>query len=133
MFAISTLATQIMVLPILSYSIGAVSIVALIANMLVLPLVPLAMFLSGLAGFVYLVFPPFGIIVGYPAHVVLSLIIYIGDWFGRLPFSAVALPPFSFIWVVVGYMFIGSVLWYVVAKKNPRPKHVVLDEEIFPF
>ncbi len=140
-FAISTLATQIMVLPILSYAIGSISVVSLVANMLVLPLVPLAMFLSGGAGFVYLLFPAAGTFVGYPAYLVLTYIVRVGSWFGSLSFAAVTVPEFSFIWVVVSYCCIGITLWYLATRvpsdKKPRLKAPMTavhnDEDIFPF
>lgn len=134
-FAISTLATQIMVLPILSYSVGSFSVVALLANMLVLPLVASAMLVAGLAGLSHIFLPSLGILVGYPAYLVLSYIISVGQWLGTLPFSAITLPQFSFMWVVVAYMGIVLGLWYLSLQKNPHPKVVVQhrDEDIFRF
>ncbi|MCB9810775.1 ComEC/Rec2 family competence protein, partial [Candidatus Nomurabacteria bacterium] len=55
MFLTATIATQIAVLPLLLYQIGQFSVVSVLVNLLVLPMVPVAMlltFITGMLGFV---------------------------------------------------------------------------------
>lgn len=80
---IETIAAQLYTLPILLVTFGQFSIIAPIANLLILPLVPLAMLLTFIAGLGGVFLPGFATIVGIPAEVVLSYmtqtIIYIGN------------------------------------------------------
>ncbi len=61
---IATLSAQAMVLPIILYNFGSFSLVALPANVLILPVVPLTMFFGFLAGILGLVWSRLGEVVG---------------------------------------------------------------------
>lgn len=111
----TTLAAQAAVLPLLLYNTGNLSIVAIPTNLLVVPLVPLAMGLSALAGFAGMLFgalaPLFGIVLAYPAYLATAYLIFIAQKSAELPLAAVALPPFPFWLVLVAYaalIFIAS-------------------------
>lgn len=88
----TTLATQITVLPLLVLSIGAVSLVFLPTNILVLPVVPLAMFLSFIAATLLLVLPATFVFIAFPAYLALAYIIAIPEFFGGLPFASLPIP-----------------------------------------
>ena len=112
-FITSTIATQILVLPLLLYSMGLFSVVALVVNVLVLPVVPLTMllvFLSGMFGFLShtLALP-----IAYGAYLLLGYIIGVVEWFSSLPFAAFSIPAFPFWIVAVTYMLITLVLWHL--------------------
>lgn len=103
----STISAQIAVLPLLLYQNGLFSLVALPANVLILPLIPLAMVLSagaGLAGFLTPTLAPF---LGLPAHFMLSLIIGATEFFAQLPFAGIAIPAFPLFFVAVSYFALG--------------------------
>ena len=101
----TTLATQITVLPLLIFSIGAVSLVFLPANALVLPAVPIAMLLSFIAALVALVLlPTLSTIVAFPAYAVLAYIISVSEFFGTLPFAQLKIPP-NAMWMVLVLIF----------------------------
>ncbi|MEK7080118.1 MAG: ComEC/Rec2 family competence protein, partial [Patescibacteria group bacterium] len=91
----TTIAAQVFVLPLLLYQTGNLSLVALPANILVLPTVPLAMLLSAIAGFVALLVPVAATIVGAPAFVVLWYITSMASWPAALPLAQVIIPQFS--------------------------------------
>lgn len=110
-FMTSTLATQILVLPLLLYLMGIFSVVAVVVNVLVLPVVPLTMllvFVSGVAGFMShaLALP-----VAFGAYMLLSYIITVVERFAALPFSAFSVPVFPFWIVAVTYGLITVLLW----------------------
>lgn len=88
----TTLATQITVLPLLIFSIGSVSVVSLIANILVLPAVPAGMLFGFLASAVTL----FSSVLAFPftalAYAILHCIIQISVWLGSFSFSAFSIP-----------------------------------------
>lgn len=116
-FATATIATQIFVLPLLLYSVGTLSIVAPIVNILVLPAVPLIMALAlpiALVGSfsAAAAFPMTG--VGF---VLLDYVLKVTEWFARLPFDALTLPAFP-LWAAAGmYVVYGAVLWRMRARR----------------
>ncbi len=112
----STLATQLMVLPLLLYQSGNLSLVALPANLLALVTVPYAMGASFLAAFGGLIAGPLAPLVGVPAYVLLWYEIAIAQVFSALPFAAVTIPAFGAWWLVLAYGALFA--WYRYYKKK---------------
>jgi competence protein ComEC len=99
----TTISAQAFVLPLLLYETGTLSLVAIPANVLALPLVPFAMLLSFIAGIVGLVTPALAPIVGLPAYAILSVIISIATISAELPLAAHTISQFPFFIVVLIY------------------------------
>ncbi len=103
----TTLAAQVAVLPLLLYDTGNLSLVAIPANLIIMPFVPLAMAFSALAGFAGMLFaslaPLLGIVLAFPAYVANAYLIFIARESIALPFAAFTLPPFPFWLVLVAY------------------------------
>ena len=76
---IETLSAQIMTLPLLMMSFGVISNVALIANMLILPFVPLAMLLTFISGVMVFV-PIIGVLIAIPTTWLLGYMIQVTNW-----------------------------------------------------
>lgn len=111
----TTLAAQVAVLPLLLYDTGNLSLVAIPANLITMPVVPLAMGLSVLAGFAGMLFsaiaPTLSIALAYPAYTANAYLIFIAQKAATLPFAAFTLPLFPFWLVLVSYaalIFIAS-------------------------
>jgi len=120
----TTLGTQLFVLPVLLYSMGTLSFVSVLANVLVLPLVPIAMFLTFITGIIASIIPPLGIFVGFIAHLSLSYIIKIAELLSIIPFAAVTIPGFPWWGIVLMYM---PILWLTLLLTN-RQKDSVTDK-----
>jgi competence protein ComEC len=112
---VTTIAAQIAVLPLLLYFTGNLSLVSLPANLLVMPVVPVAMGLSYIAGFAGVLFgsfaPLLGIALAFPAYLANAYLMLIAEESAALPFAAFALPLFPFWLVLVAYaalIFIAS-------------------------
>ncbi len=103
-YVVATIATQLAVLPLLVYHIGEVSLVAVIVNVLVLPVVPIAMLLSFVVGVVHIFSPMIATLVGYPTQFVLEYVIYVAAFFASVPFATVTLPEISVWWIGVLYV-----------------------------
>ncbi len=88
---LSTIATQLMVLPLLLYQTGTLSLVALPVNMLVLPVIPLTMLSGFVAGAVASVLPFLGFIFALLPHLLLSWILFIAQMATHIPFASVSL------------------------------------------
>lgn len=122
-FFLSTIATQLAVLPLLLYHIGQVSLIAVMVNVLVLPVVPLAMLLTFATGIIAMVSLPLASIVGYVATLSLQYIVLIAGWFADLPLAAVVVPPLPAASVLLLYGMLALLWWggKQYLKKAPVP------------
>ena len=112
----STVAAQIAVLPLLLYQNGLLSLIALPANVMVLPLVPFAMLASAIAGAAGFLIPAAAPVFAFPAYLLLSYITGVVEIAAHLPYAAVTLPAFPFWVVVVSYALLG---WGTVRATRP--------------
>ena len=112
----ATLSTQIFLLPYLIYKIGEVSFVGILANILVLPLIPLGMLLGFITGLFGLVFDPLAQLTAIPTYFILKTINSISVFLSSLPFASISLPALPtylyFIFTVVILFFV-----YLLYKK----------------
>lgn len=107
----ATIATQIMVLPLLLYQMGVFSLVALVVNMLVLPMVPITMLATFVAGVTNMWVPvSLSNIFGVIAYGFLNYIIRIAEWFSSLPFASYTVETFP--WWLMFLMYVGIAVWY---------------------
>ncbi len=98
----STLATQIFVSPYILYMMGQLSIIGMIVNILVLPIIPATMlfvFIAGISGFLSIYLAQ---VFGWISHFLLSYELFMVRFFAHLPFASIELPKFSF-WIVIGF------------------------------
>lgn len=112
---IETLSAQLCTLPIILLAFGQVSIVAPLANMLILPLVPLAMLLTFVAGLGAIVLPSFAPYIGMPAEILLSYMTQTILYFGKLPW-ALAEVRISALGAVGVYIAIACFAYYMWRK-----------------
>lgn len=84
---IETISAQIWTLPILLLAFGKVSVVAPIANILILPLVPLAMLLTFIAGIGGIFLPALANIIGLPAQALLTYMTHTAQYIGGLSWA----------------------------------------------
>jgi competence protein ComEC len=115
----TTLAAQLFVLPLLLYQTGNLSLVAIPANILVLPIIPLTMALAAGAGFISLLVPMLGVYVGLPAYLLLSYIVDVATFAARLPFAHVIIPAFPVLLLVLPY---AGIAWFIARLNRPQSK-----------
>ena len=127
----ATFTAQIAVLPLLLYANGLFSFVALPANLLVLPLVPLAMAAAALAGLGGFIFPAIAHIVGLPAYALLSYFIKIVHGAASLPLAALAVPQFSFALVVLAYALLAFFAYRLIKNKEPTVAYAAVGSHEF--
>jgi len=133
-FLSATLATQLFVLPILLYQIGEFSLVSVIVNVLVLPMVPVAMLATFVMVVVSLISAPLAVAVSYVAYLALTYIVLIPSYFGALPFAAVVVPAFPFYFVVLAYLLMAYVYWRRRSTSNTNLTGwtIVTEESLLP-
>jgi competence protein ComEC len=121
-----TICAQIVTLPILVLAFGQFSNIAVIANLLVLPLVPLAMLLTFIGGVAGLIVPAMAPIVGLPADWLLGYMIQVAEYLSHLSWAQTQLTIDGWIVVVCyGVLAAGCVYVWRVTKFNLRDSNVV--------
>ena len=128
-FVTATLATQLFVLPLLLYQIGEFSVVAVVVNVLVLPMVAVAMLLSFLTGVSAFVLPPLADLLAFLSYLSLTYIVHIAEWFSDLPLAAFTVPLFPFWFVPLGYGLIGLLIWWLNRKPDPLSGWTIVEKK----
>jgi competence protein ComEC len=122
-----TIAAIIATAPILIGAFAQFSNVALIANIMVVPLVPLAMLLTFIAGVGAFVVPGLAVIVGLPATWLLTYMIGVADYFSGVSW-AVTPVQFSQGAVVLCYGIIIAICFYLwrATKYDLRESNIII-------
>ncbi|MFN3188309.1 MAG: ComEC/Rec2 family competence protein [Candidatus Paceibacteria bacterium] len=128
-FFIATLATQVAVSPLLLYQIGELSLIALVVNVLVLPMVGVAMLLTFITGLMAFVSLPLASIAAVPTHFSLLYIIECARFFAGVPYATVTSPPFPLFLMVTLYGVMG-VSWYLVTQRRGEYKESKYDYQV---
>lgn len=122
---VDTMSAQIITLPIIAFVFGEYSPLALPANLLILPFVPLAMllvFASGLAG---VCVPGIAAFAGAPANLLLQYMTRIVSWMGDLPWAQGELV-FGRIQLAASYALLVAAICFLRIKT----RHNFRDENI---
>lgn len=123
---VETISAQIMTMPIIIMAFGQISNVAIITNLLVLPLVPLAMLFTFIAGLGGLFLPVIASVIGLPAKWILSYMIGVVNNFASLPWAVSSV---DISWFVFGisYLLIIAACFYMwrVTKYNLRDSNLI--------
>jgi competence protein ComEC len=115
----ATLAAQILALPLILYNFGNLSIIAPLANVILLPMVPYAMLFGAVALVGGLVWLPLGQWLAMVAYLFLAWLTEGARLFAEMPYAAVQLPPFP-LWLLLGYyaIVVGGWLWNVSLERE---------------
>jgi competence protein ComEC len=103
---VSTVSVELLVIPMILYRIGEVSVVSLLSNILVLPIVAPTMlfgFLSGLFGYVS---HTLAVVIGYPAFLFLRYELFIVDFVSQFEYALVSVGNISFLVLLIIYLCI---------------------------
>jgi len=110
---VETISAQVMTLPLILYIFHDSHFLALPANVLVVPFIPVAMLFSFVAGIAGMVIPSFAGWVALPAKLILTYIIDIATFFARVPkmkFS-ISFPAYGLFIMYGSITFVTLVLW----------------------
>lgn len=121
-----TISASILTLPILVLAFGQFSNVAIIANLLVLPFVPLAMLLTFAAGIGGMVHPQLAAVIGLPAQWTLEYMVRVVEYFAGLSWAQTTLTIQP--WMAWGaYAIIVGVCFYLyrATKYDLREANIV--------
>ena len=112
-----TVAAHIVTIPIVVPAFGLLSNVAIPANILIVPLVPLAMLLTFIVGVTALVMPQMADLVGIPATWLLHYMTYTAETLAGLPWAQTPLVTPG--WVIAGYIAM-LIAWCVYMQRKTR-------------
>jgi competence protein ComEC len=107
---VSTLATQILVLPILLYQTGMLSVIALPMNLIVLPLIPISMLLGFFAAVFAMIVPWLAFLFGLPVYLPLHFIMEAARYASLVPYAALSVGNVPVYVVLLMYLFIALAL-----------------------
>ncbi len=121
---IETLGAQLLTFPIIAYVFGQYSPLGLIANLLTLPIIPVAMlltFIAGVGGMIGLS------ILGVPAYLVLRYITAVSTYLAKLPFAEGSIK-FTGLEIIVSYTIIITLaaFFWLKTKHNFRTDNSVV-------
>ena len=108
-----TTAAQIMTLPLVLMVFGNLPVLALVANVLSAPLIPLAMLLTFISGLVSMIVPLLGFVVSLPAEVLLSYFVAVVRWLAQPEWAqlAVSVSPVGMVAVYLAIAGIFIAMW----------------------
>lgn len=115
---VGTLCAQVLTTPIILLSFGLLPVYALLANLLVLPLVPLAMLATFIAGIAGLLIPVLASIFAFPATVMLTYSTMTIEHVADLPNALIEIT-FNLPLMIAGYIGLGIAITYL----KRRTKH----------
>jgi competence protein ComEC len=125
--ALESICAEIMTVPIILYTFGQMSFIGLVANVLVVALIPLAMLLATVAGISGMVAGTIAGWVSWPARLLLTYMLDVAHVLARLPHIfvqnvSISLPQMLFLYVVVLLLVAG--LWF----KNRMKSGMITDK-----
>ncbi|MEK7568928.1 MAG: ComEC/Rec2 family competence protein [Patescibacteria group bacterium] len=112
---VTTFATQIFVLPLILYHMGSVSLIGLISNIFILPVVPFAMLAVAFTATLAWV-PLVSSVFAFCAYLMLAYIVLAVEFFVRVPFASLHGISFPFGAIAIAYALLG----FYIAKNFPH-------------
>jgi competence protein ComEC len=115
--ALETLCAQAATLPLILFIFGNFSVLALLANVLIVPLIPLAMLLTFIAGVAGWLVPPLAPWLALPASGLLGYMTNLTGWLSRTPW-AMLLVPITVLGMVVLYALVLVFGWVLYKRTS---------------
>ncbi len=122
---IETSSAQLMTVPIVLFIFGEVSLISLIANLLVVPLVPVAMLLSLIAGVAGMLVPLSAGVIAWPAKMLLSFMLQLSSLLARVPHALSELQISAGVMLLLYAAVIGAVI--IMKRKTPKYAKILAD------
>ena len=105
-----TLAAQLGALPILVFHFGRLSLISPLANLLIVPFLPLIMLSGIILSFSGLIWLPLAKIISWPVWFLLSYLVKVVNYLSSLPMAAYEFKNISLIFLTAYYLFLFLVI-----------------------
>jgi competence protein ComEC len=112
-----TLSAQVMALPIIIYNFGRLSLIAPIANLLVIFAIPPAMLFGFIAVILSFLFFPLGLVPAYVAWGILAYIIKVIELTAAVPYASIDVANVG-VWMMFGYYMVLVLILYYFHQKD---------------
>jgi len=119
--ATATISAQLMVLPLILYHMGTLSLVSLPANLLVLPVVPVLMTVVAITAVLGLISSVLGFAPAFFVYLLAGYVIGVVQWLAGIPGAAVSVPPFP-VWLVLVMYAVIFMLYFYLRTDNSYAK-----------
>ena len=113
-----TLSAQIFVVPIIAYHFQTFSIVSLLVNVLVLPIIPFTMLFVALMIPTSFILYPVAVFCGWIAYALLKYEVFIISFFADFSFSSFSVENFTFFWMIMYYGVLSIIIFYLNSKNT---------------
>ncbi|MEK7194316.1 MAG: ComEC/Rec2 family competence protein [Patescibacteria group bacterium] len=107
----TTLATQAFVFPYLLYNMGNFSLVFLLANLLILPILPIVMLIGFMATLLTFATSVLAWPLAFVSHLLLKWILFVAHFLGNLSFASIQIEDFPLWLTIILYCGVGFILW----------------------
>lgn len=121
---VESICAQIMTLPLIMWIFGQASLIGLMANVLVVPIVPIAMLFSAIAGLAGMLTPSIAGWFAWPAQIVLTYILDVAQLLSKVPHALVQAKLSLF-----GMLFLYGLLFVCVAILMHKTKNAILTDK----
>ncbi len=108
----TTMSAIVLTLPLILYNFGRISFIAPFANVLILPVIPLAMAVGSLAVLGGIIYSGLGQIIGWFAWLVLSYIIKAAEFLAAIPWASGEAGKIHWIFLIIFYLLISWFIWW---------------------
>ena len=115
--ASATFGAQAAVLPLILFNFGRLSLISPLANMLILPVIPFAMFFAFLSGLTSWLWLGLGKAIGWVAWLILTYQIKAAELMAKMPLAAMDVK-IGWVWLVMMYMVLWGAIITIYKKKN---------------
>ncbi|PJA87130.1 MAG: hypothetical protein CO141_01085 [Candidatus Moranbacteria bacterium CG_4_9_14_3_um_filter_42_9] len=106
-----TISAQIFVLPIILINFGKLSLISPLANILVLPIIPLTMLLGFFAVILKLLIPPLAPVFSWLVFLLLKYEVEAINFLAGLNWSSVEIKSFAWYWAIVWYILLIRIMF----------------------
>jgi len=113
-----TLSATVFVLPILMYNFHIASIISLLANFLVLSVIPLSMLLVFLTSLAGLIWQPLALPFAWITFLPLKYIIEIVNYLAKMEWSSVEVNNFGVGWLIFWYLMLFSIIFMMKIRER---------------
>jgi predicted membrane metal-binding protein len=125
--AVESMCAELMTLPFVLYVFGQMSFIGLLANVLVVALVPLAMLLTLIAGLAGMLLPAFAGWLAWPARIVLTYMLDIANMLSHIPHIFAQNLGFPIMQMLLAYSALG-VLTLALKRRTKKPKLAIITD-----
>ena len=113
-----SLSAQIFVLPIIMYNFQNLSLISLVANVLILPIVPATMLLGFLMAAFNFIFTPLATVFAWLSFVLLKYETMVINFLGSLRYAALEIKNFSWWGVAVWYLILVAIVYFLKKRRK---------------